>query len=297
MPCRLSATVLAVGGDGGDDGFDALGVGGCGRGLHGGVGGVGLGLRMAVGDWARGLGLGPVGPDSASDSASVGRCRTHKAAGRPGFAAAPRARGDLRAELVMLARYLLEKGECKNAEGGDRSFWRQNLASGRESSSWFGGDPVEKIPKVPKGSEVQSFQSSVHSGTCRHLAGDRRVEAAAGVGRCWHRRAEGRCCPTSAGVRRRPEPSLRHGCAIRNRSGPGRTPALSPPAGQLAPRAGGQERTARRDRAARHVSYIGLEPLPRGTTTCPGGWRRKLAKACTARGGAAGAVLGRHGGG
>ena len=192
VPCRLSATVLAVGGDGGDDGFDALGVSGCGRGLHGGVGGVGLGLRMAVGVWARGWGLGPVGPDSASDSASVGRCRTHKAAGRPGFAAAPRARGDLRAELVMLARCLLEKGECKNAEGGDRSFWRQNLASGRESSSWFGGDPVEKIPKVPKGSEVQSFQSSVHSGTCRHLAGDRRVEAAAGVGRCWHRRAEGR---------------------------------------------------------------------------------------------------------
>ena len=48
-------------------------------------------------------------------------------------------------------------------------------------------------------------------------------------------------------------------------------------------------------RAARE--FIGLEPCPRGTTTCTGGWRRKLAKACTARGGAAGAVLGRHGGG
>ena len=147
--------------------------------------------------WQSGFGLGGwVGAGRAGFGVGFGvsGALSHaQAAGRPGLAAAPRARGDLRAELVMLARYLLEKGECKNAEGGDRSFWRQNLASGRESSSWFGGDPVEKIPKVPKGSEVQSFQSSVHSGTCRHLAGDRRVEAAAaGVGRCWHRRAEGR---------------------------------------------------------------------------------------------------------
>jgi hypothetical protein len=39
-------------------------------------------------------------------------------------------------------------------------------------------------------------------------------------------------------------------------SGPGRTPALSPPAGQLAPRVGGQQGTACQDRAQRHVSYI-----------------------------------------
>ena len=141
------------------------------------------GLRMAFGVWARGLGWGRSGRI---------RCRIRRrwgavaqAAGRAGFAAAPRARGDLRAKLVMraelamLARYRLEKGECKNAEGGDRSFWRLN-----ELRVFFlaRGDPVEKVPKDPKGSEVRSFQSSVHSGTCGHRAGDRRMEAAAGVG-------------------------------------------------------------------------------------------------------------------
>ena len=62
-------------------------------------------------------------------------------------------------------------------------------------------------------------------------------------------------------------------------SGPGRTPALSPPAGRLALRVGGQEGTACLDRAARHVSLLVLEPCPRGTTTCPGvgggSWRRR----------------------
>ena len=43
--------------------------------------------------------------------------------------------------------------------------------------------------------------------------------------------------------------------------------------------------------------FIGFGTVPSGHHNVPGGWRRKLAKACTARGGAAGAVLGRHGGG
>ena len=168
---------------------------------------------------------------------------------------------------------------------------------------FFGGRPSSRNSGKFHG--FGSFQSGVHSVLVAGVTAGR-VEAAAwaagagiggqalaSAGRRRHRQAEGWCSPTSAGVCRRPEPSLRHGCAIRSGSGPGRTPALSPPAGRLALRVGGQEGNARRDRAARHVSYIGLEPLPRGTTTCPGGWRRKLAKACTARGGAAGAVLGR----
>jgi hypothetical protein len=49
--------------------------------------------------------VGLVGPDSASDSASVGRCRTARAAERPGVRVglAAALAGDLRAELVMLA--------------------------------------------------------------------------------------------------------------------------------------------------------------------------------------------------
>ena len=112
--------------------------------------------------WQSGFGLGGwVGAGRAGFGVGFGvsGALSHaQAAGRPGLAAAPRARGDLRAELVMLARYLLEKGECKNAEGGDRSFWRQNeprvffLVWGRpsreesESSQGFGSSkfPVER---------------------------------------------------------------------------------------------------------------------------------------------------------
>ncbi len=83
-------------------------------------------------------------------------------------------------------------------------------------------------------------------GTCRHRAGGRRtrMEAASGG----ESRQEltvtvtpdiggsekgGRCSPTSAGVRRRPcahwqpEPSLRRGCALRNRSENARAPFLN----------------------------------------------------------------------
>jgi hypothetical protein len=180
------------------------------------------------------------------------------------------------AAVLREGRVGFEKGECKNAEGGDRSFWHQN-----ELRVFFlvRGDPVERVPKVSKGSEVRSFQSSVHSGTCGHRAGDRRMEAATGVGRSRHRRVEGRCSPTSAGVRRRPEPSLRHGCAIRSGSGPGRTPALSPPAGRLALRVGGQEGTACLDRAARHVSLLvwnrALGAPQRAPGVGGGSWRRR----------------------
>ena len=131
---------------------------------------------------------------------------------------------------------------------------------------FFGGRPSSRNSGKFHG--FGSFQSGVHSVLVAGVTTGR-VEAAAwaaGAGICGqalasagrrrHRQAEGWCGPTSAGVRRRPEPSLRHGCAIRSSSGPGRTPALSPPAGQLAPRVGGQRGTARQDRAQRHVSYL-----------------------------------------
>ena len=92
-----------------------------------------------------------------------------------------------------------ESGECKVAEGGVLSF---NAFRGEEfvrgefepASFLWGGDPVQEVLKVLKGSE--SFQSSVHSGT-RRWGDDRRVEAAAGVGGRRQGRAEGR---ESAGV-------------------------------------------------------------------------------------------------
>ena len=149
---------------------------------------------------------------------------------------------------------------------------------------FFGGRPSSRNSGKFHG--FGSFQSGVHSVLVAGVTTGR-AEAAAGAagagiggqalasaGRCRHRQAEGWCSPTSAGVRRAPEPSLQCGCTVRNSSGPGRTPALSPPAGQLAPRVGGQRGTACQDRAQRHVSYIGLEPLPRGTTTWPRGQRR-----------------------
>ena len=92
-----------------------------------------------------------------------------------------------------------ESGECKVAEGGVPS---SNAFRGEEFERdgfelgvlFGGGDPVQEVPKVLKGSEFSSL--SVHSGT-RRRGDDRRVEAAAGVGRRWHGRAEGR---ESAGV-------------------------------------------------------------------------------------------------
>ena len=231
--------------------------------------------------WCR-FGVGGALSHSASCGATRGRIGGSPC-GRPG------------AELVMLARYGSKRASARLQKAAI-------AASGVRVFFLVWGRPSRGSSETSQGFEVQSFQSSVHSGTCCpgtccHWTGDRRMEAAVGVGRSRHRRVEGQCSPTSAGVRRRPEPSLQRGCAIRSRSGPGRTPALSPPAGRLALRVGGQAGTACLDRAARHVSFIGLEPCPQGTTTCPGGWRRNLAKACAARGGAAGAVLGRHGGG
>ena len=260
---------------------------------------------MAVGVWARGLGWGRSGRIRLRIQRQWGAvARTSCGATRACGSAARK--GRLAGGVGNVGTVSARKGrvqECRRRRS-------QLLASERAEGLLLGlGETqsrrIRKFPRVRKFKVSSRAYTRVPVATWLATGGwKRRRRESAGVGigerrdgRCWHRRAEGRCCPTSAGVRRRPEPSLRHGCAIRNRSGPGRTPALSPPAGQLAPRAGGQERIARRDRAARHVSYIGLEPLPRGTTTCPGGWRRKLAKACTARGGGAGAVLGRHGGG
>ncbi len=54
----------------------------------------------------------------------------------------------------------LEKGECKIAEGGDRSFWRQNeprvpfLVSGGPSR---GASELQVAMKVPTGSESSKF--------------------------------------------------------------------------------------------------------------------------------------------
>ncbi len=55
--------------------------------------------------------------------------------------------------------------------------------------------------------------------------------------------------------------------------GPGRAPALRPPAGRpgLALGAGGQAGTGRLDRAARHVKHAGMDPCPGGATSCIGG--------------------------
>ncbi len=92
---------------------------------------------------------------------------------------------------------------------------------------------------------------------------------------------------------------------FRARPHPG--PALSPPAGQLAPRVGGQQGAACQDRAQRHrdVSYIGLVPAATsGHHNVVAGYCSALslvapgsAQERPARGGAAAAVLGRYGGG
>ena len=100
-----------------------------------------------------------------------------------------------------------------------------------------------------------------------------------------------RCSPTSAGVRRAPEPSLQCGCTVRNSSGPGRTPALSPPAGQPATSAG--------ERAGEAVGTV-----PHGTShvlvgTMFTGHRsvhRAAGRKRAVDGGATVAVLGRNGG-
>ena len=91
---------------------------------------------------------------------------------------------------------------------------------------FFGGRPSSRNSGKFHG--FGSFQSGVHSVLVAGVTTGR-VEAAAwaagagiggqalaSAGRRRHRQAEGWCSPTSAGVRRRPEPSLRHGCAIRS---------------------------------------------------------------------------------
>jgi len=175
-----------------------------------------------------------------------------------------------------------EKWRVRGAEGS--VLISQLLSFG---ATWpvfsLGVRPSSRTSESSTGLEVSSRPYTRYPSPGMRQGRTRKVEAAgvgigrqalASAGRRWHRQAEGRCSPTSAGVRRRPEPSLQRGCAIRSGSGPGRTPALSPPAGQLAPRVGGQQGTACQDRAQRHVSYIGLEPLPRGTATWPRGQRR-----------------------
>jgi len=173
----------------------------------------------------------------------------------------------------MLARYGSKRASARIQKAAI-------AASGVRVFFFVWGRPSRGSSETSQGFEVQSFQSSVHSGTCCPgtcclWTSDRRMEAAAGVGRSRHRRVEGQCSPTSAGVRRRPEPSLQRGCAIRSCSGPGRTPALSPPAGRLALRVGGQAGTACLDRAARHVSFIG-GTVPSGHHNVPRGLAAEL---------------------
>ena len=174
------------------------------------------------------------------------------------------------------------------------------------ASFLWGGDPVQEVLKVLKGSEVSSRAYTRVPVVGVTTGGRKRRRESAGVGR-GERRDGSRQALASAGggtvqsdLRRGasetgtvPTARVCHKEPFRARPHPSPEPARR--SARTSGRRAGEN--ARRDCAARHVSYIGLEPLPRGTTTCPGGWRRKLAKACTARGGGAGAVLGRHGGG
>ena len=197
---------------------------------------------------------------------------------RAGLADAPAKRGDLRAEaaesMVKSVRKVAS-ADCRRARATDFS-----LINDRVFFEFAGGHP-------PAARNFQSFRignfQSFRVGNSFIVECTLGVPAAtgpaedggcAGIGRCWHRGVGRRCSPTSAGVRRRPEPSLQHGCAIRSRSGPGRTPALSPPAGQLAPRAAGRREP--RVRTVPHGTSVILDwkPYPRGTSTCTGGRRR-----------------------
>ena len=108
-----------------------------------------------------------------------------------------------------------KRGECEAAEGNVLSF--DVLSAEATCLVFFGGKPSSRSSESFTDSEVSSRGYTRYPSPGRRQGRDRRVEAVLGDGRGRHRRAGGWCSATSAGVRRRPEPSLRHGCAIRNR--------------------------------------------------------------------------------
>ena len=125
----------------------------------------------------------------------------------------------------------------------------------------------------------------------RHGGGSRDTHEAA-VRRRGGGGRERRCSLTSAGVRRAPEPSLQCGCTVRNSSGPGRTPALGPPAGRPATSAGewAGEAVGTVPHGTSHV-LVGTKFTGHRSVRRAVGCKRAVG------GGATVAVLGRNGGG
>ena len=187
---------------------------------------------------------------------------------RVGLADAPAKRGDLRAEaaenMVKSVRKVAS-ADCRRARATDFS-----LINDRVFFEFAGGAPTRcpKFPKfpdwkLPKFSSWKFLHSRVYArGTCRYRAGG-------GWRLRWHRQV------LASGSREAVQSDQRRGASETGTVPTARVchkepfrarPHPSPEPARWSARTsgGGQEGTARPDRAARHVSYIGLETVPSG---------------------------------